>query len=199
MIENTFNCPIFDYYSARDTSFHAAECPEHIGYHMALENAIVEFIKNDQSVSYGEEGEMTITDLSNYAFPFIRYKIGDVGIPTDEQCPCGRTLPLIKKIIGRVTEFVTTKKGDYIPGLFFIHIFDTPSITKYQLIQKTKDHFHIKLVKSNNFSENSIQTIIKKIKNKCGDVDVTIEYVEDIPLTPSGKYRFIISEVKNET
>lgn len=196
-IEEAFHCPVFDYYSARDTSLHAAECDQHIGYHTAIENAIVEFTKNDVPVSNGEIGEITITDLSNFSMPFIRYKIGDMGIPSDETCPCGRTLPLIKKVIGRVSDMIVTKDGKYIPGLFFIHIFDTDAIRKYQLIQKNKERFILKIVKTEHFSQQVIDTILTKIKEKCGDVDIQVEDVEEIPLTSSGKYRFIISEINN--
>ncbi len=197
MIEKNFHCDVFDYYSARDTSLHAAECSEHSGYHTTIENGIVEFIQNGHAVSEGELGELTITDFCNYAMPFIRYKIGDAGIPSDETCSCGRTLPLIKKILGRITDMIVTIDGKYIPGLYFIHIFDTDAIKKYQLIQKSKDSFIIKIVKGNSYTLDAMNTIVQKIKEKCGPVNIEIQEVEEIPLTPSGKYRFIISELNN--
>jgi len=197
-IEEGFQSEVFDYYSARDTSLHAAECAEHSGYHTSIENAIVEFIKKDETVVSGEYGELTITDLSNFAMPFIRYKIGDIGIPTDETCACGRSLPIIKKILGRITDMIITKDGKYIPGLYFIHIFDTDAIKKYQLIQKTREKFILKIVKGENFSEEALDTIILKIRDKCGNVQILIEEVSEIPLTSSGKYRFIISEIQND-
>ena len=195
VIERAFNCKVFDYYSGRDTSLHAAECPEHSGYHLSIENAVVEFIKNNEHVSPGEFGKIVVTDFYNYANPFIRYEIGDLGVPSDDVCSCKRGLPLMEKIAGRVTDMIITKKGQYIPGLFFIHIFDTEAIERYQFIQKTKDYAILKIVKGVKFSEKELNRIIEMIHEKCGDIEIEVEFVESIPLTKSGKYKFIISEI----
>jgi len=82
-IEQAFNCEVFDYYSGRDTTLQAAECREHFGYHLSIENAVVEFMKENENVAPGETGNLIITDLCNYAMPFIRYEIGDLGKPSD--------------------------------------------------------------------------------------------------------------------
>jgi len=195
IIEEAFNTTVFDYYSGRDTSLHAAECPEHSGYHLSIENAIVEFVENNKHVAPGEIGKLIITDFYNYATPFIRYEIGDLGIPSDEVCSCNRGLPLMDKIVGRTSDMIITKNGQYIPGLYFIHIFDTKAINEYQLIQKTKDYALLKIVKGEKYSEDIIKNIVKSIQDKCGDIKIDVEYVDSIPLTKSGKYQFVISEV----
>lgn len=201
IIEKNFHCKVFDYYSGRDTSFHAAECQEHTGYHMTIENALTEFLKDNQPVAYDEFGKIIITDLSNYAMPFIRYEIGDLGKPSDEHCPCGRRLPLMKEISGRIRDIITTKDGKYIPGVFFSTLFydkkGTKGIKQYQFIQKTKDHSILKIVKGEDFSYKELDKIIEKIHEQCGEMKIEIEFVESIPPTPSGKYRTTISEVEN--
>ena len=118
-IEDIFDCNVFDYYSGRDTTLMAAECSEHFGYHLSIENAVVEFIKENEHVSPGETGKIIITDLCNYAMPFIRYEIGDLGTPSDERCSCGRNLPIMKSLKGRIFDFITTPDGKYIPGEYF--------------------------------------------------------------------------------
>lgn len=90
---------------------------------------------------------------------------------------------------------IITKNGQYIPGLYFIHIFDTKAINEYQLIQKTKDYALLKIVKGEKYSEDIIKNIVKSIQDKCGDIKIDVEYVDSIPLTKSGKYQFVISEV----
>ena len=200
VIEEAFGCKVFDYYSGRETTFHAGECPEHTGYHMAIENAVVEFIKDNEHVSPGESGKIIITDLSNYAMPFIRYEIGDLGTPCDEDCPCGRQLPLIKKIQGRIRDIVTTPDGHYITGAFFSTLFydnkgNTKGIKQFQFIQKTKNHAILKIVKGDDFSQTELEKIMEKIRSQCGDMTIEIEITDSIPLTSSGKYRMTISEV----
>lgn len=203
IIEKAFNCKIFDYYSGRDTSLHAGECPEHTGYHLAIENAVSEFTKDNEYVAPGEMGKIIITDLSNYAMPFIRYEIGDLGVPSDEKCSCGRGLPLMKKVSGRIRDIITTKDGKYITGAFFSTLFynkdgSTIGIKQLQFIQKTKDYAILKIIKGDDYSQSELEKIIEKINEECGDMEIKVEFVESIPLTKSGKYRFTISEVKME-
>ena len=196
LIESAFNTEVFDYYSGRDTSLHAAECPEHSGYHLSVENAMVEFMINNEHVSAGEIGKLIITDFYNYATPFIRYEIGDLGVPSEDMCPCKRGLPLMDKIVGRTSDMVITKNGQYVPSLFFIHIFDTDAIEKYQFVQKTKDYAILKIVKGKKYSYEDLKKIIQMIQEKCGDIKIDVEFVQSIPLTNSGKYQFIVSEVE---
>jgi len=66
-IENVFNCPVYDMYGSREVGNTAAECQAHQGLHLAMEIAIVEFIADGKAVAPGGEGEILITDLTNYA------------------------------------------------------------------------------------------------------------------------------------
>jgi phenylacetate-CoA ligase len=198
-LERVFGCEVFDYYSGRDTTLQAGECHEHSGYHLAIENAVIEFIKDGEHASSGEFGKIILTDLSNYAMPFIRYEIGDLGVPSDETCSCGRGLPLMKKVLGRISDIITTKGGNYIHGEFFTHLFyDTRGIEQFQFIQKTKDCSILKIVRGENYLQRELDTIIEKIYERCEDMKIEVEFVESIPLTRSGKYRFTISEVPTE-
>jgi len=201
VIESSFGCEVYDYYSGRDTTFHAGECSAHSGYHMAVENAVVEFLKNNEPVAPGELGKMIITDLENYAMPFIRYEIGDLGMLSTETCSCGRTLPLLKEISGRIRDIIVTKDGKYLTGAFISTLFydnkgRTKGIQQYQFIQKTKEHAILKIVKGEEFSQEVLQSIIRKINDQCRDMRVDIEFVDVILPTISGKYRPILSEVE---
>jgi len=144
---------------------------------------------------------MVITDLENYAMPFIRYEIGDLGQVSTERCSCGRMLPLIKEISGRIRDVIVTKDGKYLTGAFISTLFyDNKGMTKgiqqYQFIQKTKDHAILKIVKGEDYSEKELAVIIKKINEQCGDMKIDIEFVDVILPTVSGKYRPILSEVE---
>ncbi len=151
VIERVFGCEVFDYYSGRDTTLQAGECPKHSGYHLAIENAVVEFIKGNKRVSPGELGKIIITDLCSYAMPFIRYEIGDLGVPSDEMCSCGRGLPLMKSIRGRILDTIITPDGKYLTGEFFPAIFadyGVKGIDEFQISQKKRDELLVKLVKA---------------------------------------------------
>jgi phenylacetate-CoA ligase len=196
-IEKAFNCEVFDYYSGRDTTLQAAECREHFGYHMSIENAVVEFMKENEHVAPGETGDLIITDLCNYAMPFIRYEIGDLGIPSDERCPCGRTLPIMKSLKGRTYDYILTSDGRLLSGLFFHHIlvhYEIQGIKEFQIVQKTKDKIIIFIVKNEKENTDDINRFISLIKENVGE-KVEVEYVSSIKRTSAGKLMHVISKL----
>jgi phenylacetate-CoA ligase len=198
-IEDTFNCKIFDYYSGRDTSLQAAECPEHIGYHMSIENAVVEFIKQNESVSPGETGKLILTDLCNYAMPFIRYEIGDLGSPSDESCACGRNLPIMKSFKGRILDYIITPEGNRIPGEYFHCIIiehNIQGIKEFQILQESINKLTVHIVKNSNEKTNDVNRFISVIQKEVGQkVEIELKYVSSIKRTPSGKLRHVVSNI----
>jgi phenylacetate-CoA ligase len=78
----------------------------------------LEVLKDGQPAKPGETGEVVITDLNNYCLPFIRYRIGDLAVAVDPAvtCACGRGLPLVGKIEGRVQSIIQGTDGRYMPG-----------------------------------------------------------------------------------
>jgi phenylacetate-CoA ligase len=199
-IERVFGCEVFDYYGGRDTTLQAGECPEHCGYHLAIETSIVEFIKEGQQVSSGELGKIVITDLFNYAMPFIRYEIGDLGVPSDEMCSCGRGLPLMKAIEGRTTDLLRRSDGGYIssPG-FTVALGKLKKIKQFQIIQKKIGSVTVKVVKGTHYTDEDSELLEQVVKRYLGeDTKIDIQFVDSIPTAPSGKYRFTISEVPIE-
>jgi phenylacetate-CoA ligase len=199
-IERVFGCDVYDYYSGRDTSLQAAECPEHTGYHLSIENAVVEFIKENETVTNGETGKIILTDLCNYAMPFIRYEIGDLGILSDENCPCGRKLPLMKSIKGRILDTIITPDGKMLTGEFFPAIFadyHIKGIEEYQIIQKKKDKLLIKIIKGKNFNNEEFDFFINIIKKNVGNqMKIEVNFVKKIEFTTSGKHRPVISKIE---
>ena len=112
-LEETFGAPIMTFWSAMETGIMAAECEARQGFHIFSNRLILEVVDPDTGASLpdGEEGELIVTPLLYETMPLIRYRIGDVGkVMPYEQCSCGRTLPRMSKIIGRVSQ-VRDRKG----------------------------------------------------------------------------------------
>ncbi len=195
-IEEQFDCEVFDCYGGEATPL-AFECEMHDKYHLCDETAIVEILRGNEQVSPGEIGEIVFTNLDNYAMPFIRYKVGDVGIPSDEMCECGRGLSCMESIEGRVGDLVVTPSGNFLLPNFFTNLFkDIEGVNKFRILQENQYRIDIKLVKNEKFTKEDADYILKKIKGMVGeDVEVNIEFVDSIPPTRSGKERFVISKV----
>jgi phenylacetate-CoA ligase len=200
LIEEQFDCKIFDGYGCRENSVIATECEAHEGYHISVENGIIECVKNNKYVSYGEMGEMYLTDFNNYSMPFIRYQVGDLGTPSDQACSCGRGLPMLESIDGRTTDLILTPSGNYVagPGLTLV-IKDVETIEQLQIIQESKDELLVKVVKGKGYTDKDQSLLIKNLhKYISEDIKIQIQIVDEIPAEPSGKQRFVISKVPIE-
>lgn len=195
-IEEQFCCEVFDCYGGEATPL-AFECEMHDKYHLCDETAIVEILRGNEQVSSGEIGEIVFTNLDNYVMPFIRYKVGDVGIPSDEMCECGRGLSCIESIEGRVGDLVVTQNGSFLLPNFFTNLFkDIEGVNKFQILQENLHRIDVKLVRNEKFKEKDADYILRKIKGTVGkDIEVNIEFVDHIPPTRSGKERLIVSKV----
>lgn len=196
-IENQFQCQVFDNWGCNDGGGNACECEKHSGFHIASERSIVEF---DRQGNNETSSKILLTDLHNYSMPFIRYVNGDIGTPSEQPCECGRNLPLIKNINGRISDFVTTPEGLKIHGEFFSHIFwELDSFLEFQIIQPSSDRWIIKVVPAENAASYSQTTEIEKMKNiiysRSSNIKLDIEITDKIPLTESGKHKFIINEI----
>ena len=145
----------------------------------------------------GEEGKVVITDLLNYGMPFLRYSIEDTARPVAKICPCGRGLPLIEEVTGRVTDFIMTPDGRLVSGVALVTylITNIPGVAQVQLVQENRDSLLVKMVKNQNYDEKSQIVLEQRIKEFLGkEVRVEYQIVDHIPKEPSGKYRFSLSK-----
>ncbi len=199
LIESSFRCPVFNIYGSREFGDMVSECPEQRKLHINSENVYIEFIKNGKHCKPGETGEIFVTDLVNYGMPILRYQIGDIGEPSYERCKCGRGLPLIKNIKGRVTDNFIRSDGGFVHGEFFTHLFyNKNGIEQFQIIQESKNLIIIKIKKSGEINKKTIKHIEKFILRAMGNIDVKFIFVDKIIPNATGKYRFTISKVPLE-
>ncbi len=203
LFRKVFKCEVFSLYSAGEAPNIAAECSSHAGYHITAENVIVDIVDDcDIPVPAGKDGRILITNLRNYVMPFIRYDIGDVGAISDDVCSCGRNLPILKKLEGRTSDFIFTKKGRAIPGLALHQHFlaRLEGVAQWQIVQESYDKVSVKLVLDGVYPKTHTDKITSEILSRynpilANDMNVVVEFVESIPLTRTGKRRFIISKV----
>ena len=187
---------VFDHYGSREV-YIASECPQHRGYHIHAEVILVEVVDEQGNPRRpGELGRILITDLSNHAFPFIRYDIGDVGVLADRRdCPCGRTLPLLEKIEGRVADMVVLRDRILTPPNFTILMSDLTGVNGYQFVQEKMDALTVNIVKGDAYTPQTETYIRYALGQLCGDIRIEIQHVDTIPVPASGKRRYIISHV----
>lgn len=187
-LEKAFGAPVFNTYGSREFMSMAGECERHDGVHVNAENTLIETARP------GEPSELYVTDLHNYGMPFLRYEIGDLGIIDDRPCVCGRGLPRLMTLEGRILDALKTAAGRVVPGEFFPHLLkDIPEIREYQVVQKTVGDIEIIARLSTPLSENSHNLLDSEIRKTFGsEVNWRLKPVDRIPRLQSGKQRVTV-------
>jgi phenylacetate-CoA ligase len=198
IIERVMKVKVFDRYGSREFGNIAHQCEIHSDYHINPERFYLEIVdEQGRPVSEGEVGELVVTDLDNYGFPFIRYKIGDLASFSSTVCPCGRNLPGLKSIEGRSFDIIHGVNGNRLGGTFWTLLMRrTKGVENFQVIQTKMDKLEIKIVKSVDYSPHAIEDMVNAVHDKLGDaLDIDLTYVSYIPSTKSGKRKFVVSEL----
>jgi phenylacetate-CoA ligase len=150
----------------------------------------------------GVEGEILVTSLTNYAMPLIRYKIGDRGILTAQAHDAEKEHfrhggQIVKEVIGRTMDFFKTQDGGLVnPGFFMANLYHRDWIAQYQIVQKAPQAVTYRMVKYAEPPRSEFDEIVRFTRKALGKAcEVSFEFVDEIPLTASGKFRFLISEV----
>ena len=197
-IESVFNCEIYNRYGCREVGNIASECEVHNGLHINSDHIVLEIIdSNGNKCKPGELGQIVVTELDEYAFPLIRYKIGDLGMISEEDCSCGRNLPLLKTIEGRVFDLIVGVNGNMVGGTFWTLLkHKIKGWSKFQIIQNMKDLIEIIVEDNDEIEEDFEESLTKLVKEKLGhEMNVEIKIVDKIPPTKTGKHRWIISKI----
>jgi phenylacetate-CoA ligase len=200
LIESAFGAEVFDYYGATELGCIAWECSEHRGYHINIDTVVVELIKKGRVANPGEIGKIICTGLHSFAMPFIRYDTGDVGIASDEKCPCGRGLPLLKSIEGRADDFFVSASGTlHSPSVIVNQVKLISGISQFKITQQSERDVMAQIVPDKNFSQETSKKIKETMRKIMGnELNIEVEVLRVIPPDPSGKIRSLISEVKGE-
>ena len=195
-IENVFSCDVFDFYGANDGGGYAFECDVHKGLHCVSEKCFIEVVKEDGAIAGdGEIGEIVSTDLLNYAMPFIRYKVEDLAIVDSSLCKCGRSLPLLKNIIGRSHDFITSKHGDKVHGFFFSYMFQKINwINQFYVVQKNDEELSVYLKPNYNPPPEEVKYIESLLKRKFTGMQIEIIITKNLPKTSGSKFRYVINK-----
>ena len=199
VIEQVFDCEVTNRYGCEEVGLIACECERHDGMHLNIPHVYVEFLDGDNKpVKPGEPGKIVVTDLNNFAMPLIRYRVEDVGVYRERACSCGRGLPILERLEGRVADFLKLPDGGQVAGISLVErtLTKVAGIEQMQLIQEAKDLIVINRVRGKEYSEDTDKKIIEAVREVFGDqVNLAINDVIQISQEPSGKYRFSICRV----
>lgn len=185
-IKLAFGVPILDAYGAADGGISAYKMDEEL-YRVSY-NSLVQV----DNINNHNQGPILVTDLLNYAFPFIRYELGDeVEISDDvDNTYNGQSL---NKVLGRIPEVIRLANGRVLTGPGFTILFKDMNISAYRIASPNERSIVCEIVKSENFSVSEEKLIIETLKHQVGEgVIVELKYKEKFELLPSGKRNYFI-------
>ena len=197
-IGSTFQCPVYNLYGSREVSDIAWELPGKKGLWVAPWTNVLEIVDEEgKIVEPGGEGNIVVTNLTNHAMPLVRYSIGDRGALS----PNGGNrdgIQVLAHVSGRNVDVFRTRNQTLIDGEYFTHLlYFKPWVLKFQVVQKDYEHLLFKVVSANGKpAKLELDEVAERSRLAMGSAcRVDFEFVEDLPVTPSGKFRYTISEV----
>jgi phenylacetate-CoA ligase len=181
-ITTAFRCPVRETYGMAEMVAAAGEC-EAGKLHLWPEAGVVEV----------NDGELICTGLMNRDMPLIRYRVGDRATLADdgESCSCGRTLPVLASIEGRLDDVLYTMDGRMVGRLDPVFKAHLP-VREAQIVQERLDEITVRYVPAPGYTAAAGKSIVARLQDRLGPVKVTLEELPEIPRTPTGKFRAVI-------
>ena len=190
-IERAFACKVFNGYSLGEPVCFVTECPEG-SMHISPEYGVIELLKTD------EGHEIVATGLINDAMPFLRYRTGDLAVPGDgATCRCGRGLPTIGAIVGRVDDMVVTPEGVTVgPAALSLAFQSVSNLREAQIVQDNTERIALALAVTPRYGPADEQFLLSELRKRLGPrLVIELTYVDAVPRTSGGKQRLVVSSL----
>jgi phenylacetate-CoA ligase len=188
-----FGTRVFDQYGSAEQVCFISEC-EQGTYHVHPEFGVVEFLPSAGADS--EAGlKMVGTGFTNWAMPLLRYDTGDLAIPSDRKCKCGRHFKVVERIVGRLDDLVITPDGRRVGRLDPVFKGLT-TVRQAQIIQESSTEIRVRVVPGEGFLPEHLDSIRHELKKRLGgSIEYTFQIVGDIPVGAGGKFQAVISRI----
>ncbi len=195
VIEAFFGCPVRETYGMAEMAAGASEC-EAGTLHAWPDCGGVEVVDDDdRPVPEGAVGRLVLTGLVNDTTAFVRYANGDRGRRPvwGERCACGRALPVLPAVEGRVQDLLVTPGGG---RQFWVNpAFYGLPVREAQVVQDAVDRVRARVVPAPGFGAEDEAAIVARLEDRLPGVAVRVERVDAIERGPTGKFRPVVSHL----
>lgn len=197
-IEAAFGCPARETYGMAEIVTAAGEC-EFGTMHVWPDVGVLELLEAGRPTAPGEPGDVVATGLANPDMPLVRYRTGDraVAAESGSRCACGRNLPALARIEGRIDDYVVTADGRKLGRLDMLLKGNLP-VRQAQIVQRVPGEVEVRVVAGEGFTPAHAAEIQRSIRDYAGALTVSLTLVPDIPLTSGGKHRFVVSAIAGQ-
>lgn len=199
-IEEKFGIPVLSQYNAVEAFKIGFLCEERRGFHIHEDLCHVKIVDaKGEQVTNGEKGEVVISNFVNHGTVLLNYRLGDIASMSNERCPCGRTLPLLSELEGRVEDILFLPDGRFIhPRAIWGVIKKRDEVLKYQLIQHEPARFELRLVTiDRKIYQQVVRGILADLRDLLGNsTTIESEHNEELRPQEGGKFRSVLSLCK---
>lgn len=201
-IEEKFGIPVLSRYNAGEAFKIGFSCEQRRGLHIHEDLCHIKIVDEaGKEMAKGERGEVVISNLINRGTVLLNYRLGDLASMSNERCPCGRTLPLLSELEGRVQDIIFQSRGTFIHPDTILRVFKGRNgVVQYQLIQHEPERFELRLVTVDSETyQRVIGDILGDLQNLLGkSAIIDSQYYHELQRHKGGKFRPVISLCKPE-
>lgn len=192
LIEETFHCRVHSTYQSVEGGRIAFQCELRHGFHVNEDLCPVRLVdEGGDPVPPGEPGEVVLSNLYNRAMVLLNYRLGDRAVMADAQCPCGRSLPLMRSLDGRCSDTLVLSDGREVLDHVLIEACgeDFRSALQFQFAQIRPGRFEIRVVPYSNVDTDDLRRrLLTSARSVLGDeAKVQIRCVERLAYRGDGK------------
>ncbi len=197
-IERVFRCPVRDTYGAAELVCAASECPQG-RLHLWPEVGVLEVVADgaDEPVPPGETGRLIATGLLNADMPLVRYESGDRGALAEPgaECLCGRGLPVLERLEGRLDDLIVTPEGRRVGRLDPVFKADLP-VREAQIVQENRERVVLRVVPAQGYGPGIADGLEERLRQRLGpSMEIAVEEVDHLPRGAAGKLRAVVSRL----
>lgn len=204
LIEQVFRCAAYERYGSIETGLISHPCREAGQQHLASEVVLLEVVRDDGTPAAPDEvGHVLVTCLRNRAMPLLRYRLGDLASLSPDPCPCGRGLPLLKRLVGRTIEKLVTADGGIVVPEIAVHaVLDAAedSLLEFKIVQHDDLRVQLQVIQRDHPEPEAVRARLAEIFDGLVGLPGTtvVERVARLPLGPAGKLNVIVSHVADQ-
>ncbi|MGB5160022.1 MAG: hypothetical protein WBP10_11445 [Thermoanaerobaculia bacterium] len=194
-MERAFRCRVHEEYSTVENASFACECEEG-SLHVSPEAGIIEIVRPDEThCDPGEVGEVVVTGLLRIHQPLVRFRLGDLAAWSADSCECGRQMPVLQEVLGRIEDVVTAPDGRKMVRFHGVFV-DLPGVRRGQIRQEGREKIRVLLECTDSYEAALNDTIVARVQERLGSqVRVVVQVVDAIPLGPGGKFQAVLSRL----
>lgn len=202
-MRRAYGCSVFEEYSTVENVLFASEC-EHGSLHVSPDIGVVEILdQQGRPCPPGVVGEIVATQTFRQLQPFVRFRLGDLASWSDEPCACGRAMPVLAGVDGRVEDVVIGLDGRRLVRFHGIFI-DLDGVREGQVVQEQQDGIRLRLVPEAGLDEPGAadrraaveQVVRARFEQRLGaGMQIDVDWVDAIERTKAGKFRAVISKL----